>query len=202
MTIRSISVIAILFSLILAGCQTLSKEECVAADWRVIGEQDGAAGHAPQDRFGDHAKSCEKAGVVPDQTLWNEGYQAGLRRFCTPLSGLAHGQKGGSYANTCPSELTPGFLSGYSLGKRQHDKKNEINSLQSRIRVSETTISDNQRLRSEGKIDHAQADANIRTNQRLINDLNRELGRRESELYRIENEVEDFRLNQEFNYTN
>lgn len=202
MAARNVGFVVLLFTLILSGCQTLSKEECVAADWRVIGEQDGAAGHPPQQRFGDHAKSCEKAGVVPNQSLWNEGYQVGLKRFCTPLSGLAHGQKGGTYANTCPAEQASGFLSGYSVGKRQYDKKGEISSLQSRIRSAQSTISNNQSLMSQGKIDQFEAESTIRTNQRLVNDLNRELGRRESELYRINDEVADFRLSQEFNYTN
>jgi hypothetical protein len=38
---------------ILSGCQTISKDECLAADWRVIGEHDGAEGFDPQIRFGD-----------------------------------------------------------------------------------------------------------------------------------------------------
>jgi len=85
----------------LAACQTLSKEECIAADWRVIGEQDGAQGFSSQQRFGDHVKACEKADIVPDQTLWSAGYQTGLVRFCTPLNGLAYGQAGRTYANVC-----------------------------------------------------------------------------------------------------
>ncbi|MEM7215790.1 MAG: DUF2799 domain-containing protein [Pseudomonadota bacterium] len=187
--------------LLLASCQTLSKEECIAADWRVIGEQDGAAGYAPQQRFGDHAKSCEKAGVVPNQSLWNEGYQLGLRRFCTPLSGLAHGQKGGQYQNVCPTELAGGFVSGYSLGLEQHNRTNELNSIKRRISTAERTVANNQDLIREGKIDQAEGEANIRTNQRLINDLNRELGRKEAEKYRIDGQVEDFRLDQQFGNT-
>ena len=63
---------------VLGSCATMSKEECVAADWRVVGETDGAAGYDPQSRFAAHAKSCEKAGVVPDQTLWYQGFQVGV----------------------------------------------------------------------------------------------------------------------------
>ncbi|MCY0154566.1 hypothetical protein OEG86_22680 [Hoeflea alexandrii] len=40
---RLYSVLALLACLVLASCQTMSKEECAVADWRVIGEQDGAA---------------------------------------------------------------------------------------------------------------------------------------------------------------
>ncbi len=38
---------------ILSGCQTISKDECLAADWWVIRGQDGAEGFDPQGRFGD-----------------------------------------------------------------------------------------------------------------------------------------------------
>ena len=37
----------------LSGCQTISKDECLAADWWVIRGQDGAEGFDPQIRFGD-----------------------------------------------------------------------------------------------------------------------------------------------------
>lgn len=189
-----IKFIILMFGLaILAGCQTLSKEECVAADWRVVGEQDGAAGHPPQQRFGDHAKSCERAGIVPDQTLWNQGYQIGLTRFCTPLSGLAHGKNGKSYANNCPPELASAFNSGYLLGLKHHGKLQEMDSVRSQIRSYEYEISSTQKKISEGKIDQSEGEAEIRYNRRRINDLNRELGRRESDLFRINSEIEEFR---------
>ena len=188
----------IVSAVILVSCQTLSKEECVAADWRVIGEQDGAAGHSPQQRFGDHVKACDKAGIVPDQTLWNQGYQVGLKRFCTPLSGLAHGQKGGAYANICPTETASAFLEGYNIGRKQHTKNSEITSIKNSIRRSESEISRNERLIAEGKIDQSEAESKIGFSRRQINDLNRELGRKEYELQDINREVEDFRLNQQF----
>ena len=95
----------------LSACQTLSKEECVAADWTVIGETDGAAGHAPQDRFARHVKACAKAGITPNQTAWNQGYQAGLVRYCTPANGLRVGEAGNIYANVCPLDKSAAFLS-------------------------------------------------------------------------------------------
>ena len=91
-----ISVFAVFMGLfILAACQTLSKEECVVADWRVIGEQDGAAGYSPQERFGNHVKACERAGVLPDQTLWNEGFQIGLEKILYTAQRLGTRPKGG-----------------------------------------------------------------------------------------------------------
>lgn len=191
--------LAVLFSLfILASCQTLSKEECTSADWRVIGEQDGANGKDPQKRFGDHAKSCEKAGIVANQTLWNQGYQIGLRRFCTPLSGLAHGQKGQAYSNNCPVDLAPNFRIGYDLGVTYYTKSREISNIRSRINSIEFSIKDKEKKISEGKIDQRDAQYRIKDDRRAINELNRDIGRKEAELGAIERDMENFR----YNYSN
>ncbi len=120
---------AVLLSL--ASCNTMSKDECRVADWRVVGDTDGAAGHDPQSRFADHVRSCAKSGATPDQTLWYEGYQTGIRRYCTPLGGASAGESGRTYHNVCPPELNSDFMRGYSLGKRVHDLRSRINSLNS-----------------------------------------------------------------------
>lgn len=187
---------------VLAACQTLSKEECIAADWRVIGEQDGAQGHSPQGRFGAHVEACEKAGIIPDQTLWNAGYQTGLIRFCTPLSGLAHGQAGRGYANVCPIETDAAFRSGYDLGIRHKQKQDEINSINRGISSARATISSQEDLISKGKVDQKEAERTIWKSRNRINDLNREIGRKEVELEGINREIEAFRFRQSTQISN
>src|SRR3546814_17035484 len=83
----------------LASCNTMSKEECRVADWKVVGDTDGAAGYDPQRRFADHVKSCAKSGAAPDQTGWYEGYRSGITRYCPPLSGASNGGAGRGYPN-------------------------------------------------------------------------------------------------------
>ena len=62
---RIAPVLSLFFAvLILASCQTLSKDECVAADWRVIGEQDGSDGREPQKRFGKHVKAIRTVCLI------------------------------------------------------------------------------------------------------------------------------------------
>lgn len=178
-----------------ASCQTMSKEECAVADWRVVGEQDGAAGYAPQQRFAQHAKSCQKAGVPADQTTWYQGYQQGLPRYCTPLNGLEQGRSGRSYANVCPPELDAGFRSGYDLGRRYNQKKSEISSLESRIRSAEESNRSTEGMIREGKIDQREAERSMRENRRNIREWNRDIGRLEGELGRIDYEMDTFRYN-------
>ena len=171
----------------------MSKEECAVADWRVIGEQDGAAGYNPQDRFARHVKACTKAGVAADQTLWHQGYQQGLPRYCTPLNGLSVGSQGQTYANVCPVNLEPAFREGYDLGRSHHDKKGEISNLQSRIQTLEQAIRDDEKLITDGATDKLTLQRRIDDNRRSIRDMDRDTGRLESDLRRIEEEMEDFR---------
>ncbi|VVT03396.1 DUF2799 domain-containing protein [Hoeflea sp. EC-HK425] len=190
---RLYSVLALLACLVLASCQTMSKEECAVADWRVIGEQDGAAGYNPQDRFARHVKACTRAGVAADQTAWYQGYQQGLPRYCTPLNGLSVGSQGKTYANVCPVNLETGFREGYELGRLHHEKKREISSRESRIRSLEQSIRDDEKLLAEGTEDRRAVERRIDDNRRTIRDLDRDIGRMESDLRRIEDDMEDFR---------
>lgn len=180
----------------LAGCNTMSKEECRVADWAVVGDTDGAAGHEPQSRFADHVRSCSKSGAVPDQTRWYEGYQQGIRRFCTPLGGASTGEAGGAYHNNCPPELASDFMRGYSLGKRVHDLRSRINSLNSTVSSKEYEAD---KLHEDLK---KAADADRRAIRDRIDDLERDRrrARREAddlgyELSEAERDLAYFRQN-------
>lgn len=126
------------FLSLLVSCNSMSKEECAAADWKVVGDSDGASGFNPQERFAQHVKSCARIKIVPDQTVWFAGYQEGVKRYCTPLSGAVHGEAGDGYHNVCSPETEPGFMRGYSLGKRVYDARSRLQSLQSDISYKES----------------------------------------------------------------
>lgn len=179
----------------LSACQTLSSEECVAADWQVIGESDGAAGYEPQSRFGDHAKSCEKAGIIPNQELWYAGYKIGLERYCTPLNGLVAGQSGKGYANVCPPTTSDGFLRGYSLGKSQYSKKAELRRLQARIDARQTEINSIQEQIGQGKTDAQAGRLTIDRLQFEIRSLWQDMSRLQIELGRVDDQIIRFRAN-------
>ncbi len=186
---------ALLAIAILASCQSLSKDECLAADWRVIGENDGAQGQDPQKRFGKHVKACERVKLVPDQNLWHQGYQIGLVRYCTPLSGLGAGQAGKTYHNVCPPDREQGFVTGYQLGHSEYKAKSDIRSLESRISTAEYNIRRHEEDISEGKGDEDSLRSMIRTERDDIRSFNRDIGRKEADLGRIQRDIEFFRNN-------
>ena len=49
----------------LAGCSSMSANECMATDWRTVGYEDGVSGYSG-DRVGQYRKACTKHGVSPD----------------------------------------------------------------------------------------------------------------------------------------
>lgn len=163
--------------LVLASCHSMSKEECIAADWRVIGDADGAAGYSPQDRFGAHVESCARVKIVPDQTKWNEGYQVGLQRYCTPLNGLARGEAGDTYYGVCPPQTSEGFLRGYGLGRKLNDARTRLDSLRGEISSKESRMDERYQALKEAKDDNQRR--NIRNE---IDDLDRDIRRAQREI--------------------
>jgi hypothetical protein len=191
----SIVVVFIAIIGILSGCATLSKEECLAADWMVIGDADGAAGYAPQERFAGHTKACAKIGVVPDQTLWNQGYQKGVIRYCTPQNGLSVGEAGKSYANVCPLNSSASFQQAYDLGKKAYDIRRSIDSRKSSISSRQTQISE--KFKTIASLTPAQqvaAQYELAELNRLNSDDQAEISRLTGELALANRDIQDFRL--------
>jgi hypothetical protein len=99
----------------LSGCASMSKDECLAVDWRTVGYEDGVEGY-PGDHIAQHRKACAKYGVRADLALYQEGRNQGLREFCQPINGYNIGARGGAYGGVCPSQLEPTFLRAYNAG--------------------------------------------------------------------------------------
>jgi hypothetical protein len=103
----------------LAGCATLSQEQCLQGDWASVGFKDGEAGRA-QSRLDDHAKACAKSGVVPQAAPYFAAREQGLKLYCTQDRGFSEGRTGQSYAGVCPPGPERGFLVGYGDGQLVH----------------------------------------------------------------------------------
>jgi hypothetical protein len=124
----------LLAAALVAGCSTgLKKDECLMADWRTIGYEDGLRGF-PAERIGAHRVACAKHQVTPNLTAYSEGRDRGLIEFCQPKSGYRVGLNGGGYANVCPAATEPGFVNGYRWGKQIHDARADLRNTQSRLR--------------------------------------------------------------------
>jgi hypothetical protein len=101
----------------LAGCASLSKQECLNADWQIIGYEDGAGGQPPN-RIGAHRKACADHGVVPVKADYDQGYYEGLRTYCTYNRGLEAGRYGHDENAVCAREGE--YLAGRETGLRSY----------------------------------------------------------------------------------
>lgn len=119
---------------LLGGCSTgMGRDECVAADWRTIGYEDGLHG-LPADRIGVHRAACAKHQITPNLAAYSEGRERGLREYCQPKNGFRAGINGYAYANVCSGAAEAAFVDSYRYGRQIHDARTELRGTQARLR--------------------------------------------------------------------
>ena len=136
--------------LYLSACATLNESECQTVDWKQLGDSDGSQGHG-QTRIAQHSKACEKHGIAVNTAAYNEGWRAGISRYCTPQNGFNIGRRGGSYAGTCPSNLAGPFEAAYRPAFTFARAKSHVSEIQNEIdrsidKLAKWAISKNPKL--------------------------------------------------------
>jgi hypothetical protein len=117
-----------------SGCATgLDREQCLAADWRTIGYEDGLHGQ-PADRISAHRVACAKHQVTPNLAAYSEGRERGLVEYCQARNGFRVGLAGAGYANVCSTAAEPAFIGAYRWGRQIHDARAELSTTRSRLR--------------------------------------------------------------------
>jgi hypothetical protein len=130
---RIVLTIALLSAI--GGCASLSKSECMNANWEDIGIRDGANGQ-PEEYLIRHSTACAKVGVAPDRGAWLHGREKGLERFCVPHRAYQIGESGGGFDS--------GICRGFDEGRLQdaYQKGREINRLAGVLNSISTEIRD------------------------------------------------------------
>ena len=128
------TVAGLLTAALVAGCSSgMGKDQCVMADWRMVGYEDGLQGW-PADRIGVYRVACAKHQVTPNLAAYLEGRERGLVEYCQPKNGFRVGLQGSSYANVCSGPTEPAFVNGYRYGRQIHDARYELRNTQARLR--------------------------------------------------------------------
>lgn len=112
-----------LLSLLLAaaGCAGgMSKKECMYADWRAIGYEDGAQGRDASAIGGRRMACADKAAVTPNMEAYLAGRDRGLDQFCRPANGFDYGSRGYGYAGVCSGKDERAFVAAYEKGLTLH----------------------------------------------------------------------------------
>lgn len=125
--------------LLIAGCASLDRDECVNADWYAIGLEDGARGRAVE-RLGDHRRACAKHNVAPNAERYLAGRSEGLKSFCTYERGFSEGRAGRAYAGACPQPES--FLAGYQRGRELHELNRRLAEVEKEIGRIKTALKD------------------------------------------------------------
>lgn len=125
----------------LLGCATLSKNECLEADWFEIGRKDGMTGE-PRALFQKHVDACLKHGISPKKYDYFAGRDMGLNTYCTEDNGFEQGRHGKKYQYVCPPDLEPAFLIGFHQGRELYDYESKVASLERQLNSIEERIED------------------------------------------------------------
>lgn len=125
--------------MLLQGCATLNREECMVADWRLIGYQDGVAGKSAS-AVGNYRKDCAEHAVVPDLDAYQAGRIEGLQEYCKVDNGYQLGRAGKGYATVCPADLEPGFRLAYNEGREIYIARSVVKRTRTRIKTLQTDL--------------------------------------------------------------
>lgn len=124
---------AISLPCVLAACATtggIEPEQCASVDWQGVGYQDGLLGR-DANYVQKHGERCGKAGVTPSQSnwqsLWEQGRQNGLKRYCTPLRAYQLGREGINFNNVCPPEQMLDLIKAHDEGYLNFQREQSLN---------------------------------------------------------------------------
>ena len=145
------SILLSLLDIGLAGCATMSSDECATSDWTAVGYEDGSRGYT-SDRFSKHRKACAKHGITADFQAYQQGRSQGLVEFCQPGRGFNLGANGGQYKGVCSVELEADFLDAYRVGQQLYALRSNVSSANSQINYKKHELED-----IEDQISHNEA---------------------------------------------
>lgn len=117
---------------VLAGCATLSEDECQRGDWYTIGLTDGDKGRLTS-YLSRHAEACAKHGIGVDQAAWLEGREVGLQSYCRPERAYSLGRRGTKLNPVCPRAEVALLTEANDWGLRYHAISDEIRDVEREI---------------------------------------------------------------------
>lgn len=128
-------------ALLLGGCASLDKAQCVNANWYAIGMEDGAQGR-PLQRLGDHRRACAEHGVQPDAERYAAGRNEGLKSYCTYDRGYRTGRAGSAYNGVCPEPAAREFLAGYQHGRELYGLQKRLDEVNADIKKTKASLAE------------------------------------------------------------
>lgn len=130
--VRKLIFVAMLSAL--AGCASMSSEECTVGNWYAVGYTDGARG-MPVSRFDRYRTDCSAHGVAPDFENYRSGRSEGLQEFCQPERAFDLGSQGRSNPGVCPDSHRDAFAEAFQAGRQLHELRSSLHQVERRLNV-------------------------------------------------------------------
>ena len=120
--------ILVLSSMILfSGCAVMSKNECLNANWSVIGQRDGISGTGALLQAREQA--CAKHKVVMDRNLYTQSYKKGLKTYCNSEAVFDYALNGKGNYQSCPLEMQNELRPYYLVAHQYYEAKSKYDSV-------------------------------------------------------------------------
>lgn len=179
--------------LLLSGCAAMDRDECINADWYLIGFGDGSAGQQPQ-RIDEYRSACAEYAVVPQMEEYLAGHQRGVEVFCTAENGFAQGRAGSKLNPVCHGELKHRFLAGYNSGHELYRQAQQVGRLRKQLsevnKAQQALQQEKSDAEAELLADGTKSSRRVVLYQR-IEEIADELERSREKKYRIRHELDD-----------
>lgn len=130
-------ILLLLLPMLLAGCSSLSEEECRTMSWYNLGYQDGAQGKA-RSATRDYVATCHEYGLRVDEGEWLRGYDKGLELYCIPELAYSKGKEGQAYRGVCPNDAS--FLEHYQRGHQEYLLTTRLRELSDELKHTERNL--------------------------------------------------------------
>lgn len=186
-------------ALALSGCASMSDEECLTADWRLLGYEDALQGRSTA-TIAQYRRACAAVSVTPNLDLYQQGHQEGARQYCTAANGYRAGSNGSTYQGICPADLETGFMRGFQDGRELYSLASEISTLQASITKQESDIAAFEREIAdleEAIIDDGSSADQRRANMAEIENLNERIVELEVEISGTRRRIEEIEAEHE-----
>ncbi|MEM0556308.1 MULTISPECIES: DUF2799 domain-containing protein [Aeromonas] len=143
----SSKILLLTLPLLLAGCSSLSEDECRTMSWYNLGYQDGEQGKT-RNQARDYVSTCGEYGLMVDEAEWKRGYDKGLELYCIPELAYSKGKEGQEYRGVCPNDAS--FLKQYQRGYEEYKLATRLREISDELERTERDIDDLERsIRNE-----------------------------------------------------
>lgn len=125
---------------LLNSCAIMSKDECLNANWELLGQRDGVAGAGSLAQ--QRGKVCAKYKVSLDRSLYADGYRKGVKTYCNPQAVFEYALHGQGDYQSCPLEMHNELRPYYHAAKNYYDAKANMEAIEYKIAKAKGRLSE------------------------------------------------------------